>query len=251
MFKVEVGNAEQETILFLHGGGLDHTQWNEVIQHLSKDFHCVAVDLPGHGRSSHIALSMEKVMEELAMLLPSYGKVHLVGLSLGGVITLTALNRFPAYIKSAIVSGTVFSFSPKSAELISKYAAPIYGMLKPEWIVSILMKTSNIPPRFKEDIWESVKLTTVEQTRAMYTTLAEGEFPETNPCPLLVVVGERENQTVKKSQSRILASVKQSSGAVVPRAGHAWSYENPVLFAEMVGDWCRHQKIHYVLRSLE
>jgi esterase/lipase len=61
---------------------------------------------------------MDKVIEELGKFLTVYGKVHLVGLSLGGVITL--------------VSGTVFSFRSKSAKLINKYAAPIYGMLKPD-----------------------------------------------------------------------------------------------------------------------
>lgn len=251
MFKIETGNLAQDTIVFLHGGGLDHTQWNEVMQHLSGDFRCVAVDLPGHGRSRDIELSMDKVMEELEVLLASYGKVHLVGLSLGGVITLTALNRFPSFIKSAIVSGTVFSFDLKNAKLINKYAAPIYSMLKPEWITSILMKTSNIPMRFKEDISEAVKFTSVEQVRNMYITLASGEFPEGNQCPLLAVIGEKENKIVKDSQASIVTSITQSEGAIVPKAGHAWSYENPVLFAEMVREWCSHTKIHYVLRSLE
>ena len=83
MFKMEMGNLYKETVVFLHGGGLDHTQWKEVMKHLSKDFHCVAVDLPMHGRSAHIELSMPAVMEEMESLLKCHDKVHLVGLSLG------------------------------------------------------------------------------------------------------------------------------------------------------------------------
>ncbi|MGM9950530.1 MAG: alpha/beta fold hydrolase [Lysinibacillus sp.] len=247
MFKMETGSPDKETVIFLHGGGLDHTQWKEVMQHLSKDFHCVAVDLPMHGRSVHITLSMTAVMEEMEVLLKSYKKVHLVGLSLGGVIALTVLNRFPEYIQSVIVSGTVFSFPAKSAELINTYAAPIYGLLKSEWIASLLMKTSNIPSRFKEDINQAVKSTSVEQARAMYLLLAEGEAPDASPCPLLIVVGEKENRAVKRSQSSMLTSIKNSAAAIVPGVGHAWSYENPLLFAEMVDEWCRHRKIHHVL----
>lgn len=244
---METGNPDKETVIFLHGGGLDHTQWKEVMKHLSKDFHCVAVDLPMHGRSAHIELSMTGVMEEMEALLKSYKKVHLVGLSLGGVIALTVLNRYPEYIQSAIVSGTVFSFRAKSAELINTYAAPIYGLLKPKWIASLLMKTSNIPSRFKEDIDQAVKSTSVEQARAMYRLLAEGEAPASSPCPLLIVAGEKENRAVKSSQSSMLDSIKHSTAAIVPGVGHAWSYENPLLFAEMVDEWCRNGKIHYAL----
>ena len=248
MFKTEMGNPYKETVVFLHGGGLDHTQWKEVMKHLSKDFHCVAVDLPMHGRSTHIALSMPAVMEEMEALLKCYKKVHLVGLSLGGVIALTVLNRFPEYIQSAIVSGTVFSFPAKSAELINTYATPIYGLLKPEWIATLLMKTSNIPPRFKGDIDQAVKSTNVEQARAMYRLLAQGEAPDASPCPLLIVAGEKENRAVKRSQSTMLASIKDSAAAMVPGVGHAWSYENPLLFAEMVEKWCRSGEMHYVLK---
>lgn len=245
---METGNPDKETVIFLHGGGLDHTQWKEVMKHLSKDFHCVAVDLPMHGRSAHIELSMTGVMEEMEALLKSYKKVHLVGLSLGGVIALTVLNRYPEYIQSAIVSGTVFSFRAKSAELINTYAVPIYGLLKPDWIAFLLMKTSNIPSRFKEDIDQAVKSTSVEQARAMYRLLAEGEAPASSPCPLLIVAGEKENRAVKSSQSSMLDSIKHSTEAIVPGVGHAWSYENPLLFAEMVDEWCRNGKIHYALR---
>ena len=42
MFKVEMGNPTNETIVFLHGGGLDHTQWKEVMHHLAERFHCMA-----------------------------------------------------------------------------------------------------------------------------------------------------------------------------------------------------------------
>jgi hypothetical protein len=49
-------------------------------------------------------------------------------------------------------------------------------------------------------------------------------------APLLVVAGERENKTVKKSQSSIVNFVTQSAEAVVPKAGHTWGYENPILF---------------------
>jgi pimeloyl-ACP methyl ester carboxylesterase len=38
-------------VLLVHGLGVDHTAWRDVLQHLRKDRRAVAVDLPGFGRS--------------------------------------------------------------------------------------------------------------------------------------------------------------------------------------------------------
>lgn len=115
----------------------------------------------------------------------------------------------------------------KSAELISKYAAPIYGLLRPEWIASLLMKSANIPPRFREDIGRAVESTSVEQARAMYRLLAQGEAPDASPCPLLIVAGEKENRAVKRSQSSMLASIKNSAAAMVPGVGMPGAMKTP------------------------
>ncbi|MFF5996667.1 alpha/beta hydrolase [Lysinibacillus sp. KU-BSD001] len=251
MFKVEVGNPVNQTIIFLHGGGLDHTQWKEVMHHLSPEFHCVAVDLPMHGQSTHIPLTMDGVLHRLEDVCRQYGQVHLVGLSLGGAIVLTALSRFPQFIKSAVISGTTTLLSEKNATRLNKYIAPMYRLLKPEWVTTLTMKGFNIPPRFQKDIQHATKSASVEQVRAMYTLLSKVQLPMLNQVPLLVLAGGKENRLVKNSQYNILSYVKRSKAAIVPSVGHAWSYENPLLFAEVVQCWCEEQPIHFGLKTLQ
>ena len=249
MFKVEIGNRENETIVFLHGGGLDHTQWREVMHHLADRFHCVAVDLPMHGRSVHIPLTMDGVVGRLGELFAQYGQVHVVGLSLGGAITLTALHRFPQYIKSAVISGTTVSLRVADVKLLNTYVAPVYRMIKPEWMAMLMMKGFNIPPRFKKEINRASQSINVEQVRAMFNVLTEVELPVLNQSPLLVVVGEKENKLVKRAQAEICTYVAHSEAAIVPKAGHVWSYENPVLFAQVIEQWCTDQTMHYILNN--
>ena len=250
MFKVEMGNTTNETIIFLHGGGLDHTQWKEVMHHLSERFHCVAVDLPMHGRSVHIPLTMEGTVSHLGELFAQYGQVHVVGLSLGGAITLTALHRFQQYIKSAVISGTTVSLRVEDVKLLNTYVAPVYQVIKPEWMTMLMMKGFKIPSRFKKEINIASRSISVEQVRAMFNVLTEVELPILNQSPLLVVAGEKENNLVKRAQAEITAYVENSEAAIVPKAGHVWSYENPVLFAEVIERWCTNQTIHYVLKSV-
>ena len=102
MFKVEMGNRDNETIMFLHGGGLDHTQWKEVMYHLAERFHCVAVDLPMHGRSMHIPLTMDAVVVHLEGLFAQYGQVHVVGLSLGRCDYVNSPESFIAIYKKRV-----------------------------------------------------------------------------------------------------------------------------------------------------
>lgn len=249
MFKVEIGNPANETIVFLHGGGLDHTQWQEVMHHLSARFHCVAVDLPMHGRSVHIQLTMDETLSHLGELFMQYGQVYVVGLSLGGAIALTAMHRFPQYIKSAIISGTTTSIREEDAKLLNTYIAPVYRVIPPKWMAVLMMKGFKIPPRFKEEIAEASQSINVEQVRAMFSVLAEVELPILNESPLLVVAGEKENKLVKQAQVEITAYVENSKAAIVPKVGHVWSYENPVLFAEVIEQWCINQSVHYVLQN--
>src|SRR5687767_7011519 len=45
------GTAGRPTVLFLHGGGLTAHTWDLVCLALRRDYHCLAVDLRGHGDS--------------------------------------------------------------------------------------------------------------------------------------------------------------------------------------------------------
>jgi 3-oxoadipate enol-lactonase len=48
---VQTGPSEKATIVFIHAIGLDLTYWDRKFDALRSNFHVVAFDLPGHGRS--------------------------------------------------------------------------------------------------------------------------------------------------------------------------------------------------------
>ena len=113
----------------------------------------------------------------------------------------------------------------------------------------LMMKGFNIPARFKNEINRTSQSIHVEQVRAMFNVLTEVELPILNQSPLLVVAGEKENNLVKRAQAEICAYVERSETAIVPKVGHVWSYENPVLFAEVIEQWCTNRTIHYTLNN--
>lgn len=88
VFWREVGRGP--ILVFLHGSWHDGSQWLPVIDHLSENYHCFALDLLGFGESERpklhysIQLEVECLFQYLEAL--HVPEVYLVGHSLGGWI---------------------------------------------------------------------------------------------------------------------------------------------------------------------
>lgn len=97
------GNGK-ETLVLLHGFMENLSIWNDMEPHLSDDFSLIKIDLPGHGQSEIIAevQTMELVAEEVKKVLEdqNLNKVHLLGHSMGGYISLAFAEKYPDSLKS-------------------------------------------------------------------------------------------------------------------------------------------------------
>ena len=86
IFWREVGQGP--VLVFLHGSWSDSSQWISVIERLSEDYACFAVDLLGFGESERpqVHYSIEFEVECLAEFLETLNlrQVYLIGHSLGG-----------------------------------------------------------------------------------------------------------------------------------------------------------------------
>ena len=85
-------------VVLVHGLGSDHTGWLEAIETLSRSFHVVAYDLPGHGcspRNRVAERAIENMADDLIDVLKTLGgrKAVVMGHSMGGMIALTSCRR--------------------------------------------------------------------------------------------------------------------------------------------------------------
>ncbi len=94
VFIGEAGTANPRTVLLVHGLGNNvHRDWIYTVPALARQFHVVAVDLPGFGASQAGAqgYSFEALGQALAEVVEQRApgqKVHVVGHSLGGAVSL-------------------------------------------------------------------------------------------------------------------------------------------------------------------
>lgn len=89
--------AAQPTVVFVHGGGLDHTVWTLQSRYLAHHgCNVLALDLPGHGASGGAPLeSIASMADWTGRALDALGieRAALVGHSMGSLVTLEAAAR--------------------------------------------------------------------------------------------------------------------------------------------------------------
>jgi pimeloyl-ACP methyl ester carboxylesterase len=102
----EAGDARHPVVIFLHGSWDDSNQWDELIQPLSKKFHCFAIDLLGFGNSvateipNSIDVEVECLHEFLTVL--KLRPIYFVGHSLGGWVAVSYTLKYPEFVQGVV-----------------------------------------------------------------------------------------------------------------------------------------------------
>jgi pimeloyl-ACP methyl ester carboxylesterase len=100
--------TEGKPALILVHGGLDHARsWDWVARDLRDDFHIYALDLRGHGNSAWAPGALYSAAEHLLDLsaladIVNAFPVHIIGHSLGAVVTLLYAGVYPDRVKKIV-----------------------------------------------------------------------------------------------------------------------------------------------------
>ncbi len=116
-------------VVFIHGALHDHSVWTLLARWFAHHGHSVlAVDQPGHGRSSGAPLaSVEALADWLLALLDAAGvkKASLVGHSMGSLIALEAAARAPHKTETLVMVSTAYPMKVSEALLETARSAPL------------------------------------------------------------------------------------------------------------------------------
>ncbi|WP_394129387.1 2-succinyl-6-hydroxy-2,4-cyclohexadiene-1-carboxylate synthase [Shewanella maritima] len=105
MIKVSrFGDPSLPPLVLLHGFMGAKEDWQPLMPKLSQVFHCICVDLPGHGQSEWLLPSpgLNEAAHAIVSLLSNLGhkQFHLLGYSLGGRIALHIAQQHPQKLLS-------------------------------------------------------------------------------------------------------------------------------------------------------
>jgi len=106
-------------LVLLHGWGLHSGVWQSSLPALEKKFHCHAVDMLGHGDSAlkqNQIFNLANMNEALHLLIQKIDsdKIVLLGWSLGGLVAMDYVSKYPKDINKLILVTTNASFCKKN-----------------------------------------------------------------------------------------------------------------------------------------
>jgi pimeloyl-ACP methyl ester carboxylesterase len=248
MYLTEQGSPDAPAILFLHGTGVGGWMWQDNILDL-KEYHCMLVDLPGHGKSNDrewvsLADSAEQIAEVIRTR-TKQKKAHIVGASLGGSLAFQLLCMHPEHVDHTLISGT--SLLPMPGGVLFKSMIRLVApFMKKDFVLKAALKALNL----SEDGYEQFRQAMLAVSRRTFVTaftqaldLRYSSELEKVETPLLLVSGEKEPGYIARSNQLLTTRLKHATARVVPGRGHGWMGESPELFTRVLKAWLQDQPL--------
>lgn len=254
LFVHETGNPAGPPVVFLHGGGLSGRMWQPQMEALTK-FHCLAPDLPEHGRSANFGpFTLRGAADAVIALIRERtpaGRAHVVGLSIGGAVGLEILCTAPECVDKAMLSGPTPALSRALVTVVDAINGPLLRLLPRQRLVDMTMRSLHVPPQFNDLVNDDLRQLTPEQYRHINRATGEVRLPQ-HPAPgMLVVVGEREPAISRRHAARIGSMVTGAAAYQVQGVGHGWSLEAPELFNATLRAWLAGAPLPSALVSID
>lgn len=235
-------DASLPAIVFIHGAQNDHSVWALQSRYFAHHgFAVLALDLPGHGRSSGPALTSVEAMADWVLALLSAAGVEravLAGHSMGSLIALEASHRAPQRVRGLALLGTTWPMKVSDAllETARSDEARAIDMVNIWSHSTIAHKPSSPGPGF----WVMggarrlmQRMSQINPEQLFYTDFAacnayaNGQAAaEAVRCPTLFVLGTKDVMTPPRS-TKLLTGAIGHGRIVSVEAGHQMMSELP------------------------
>lgn len=248
--RATAGQRQVQTLVFLHGGNVGNWSWDPQVLAFG-DFNILTLHLPAFGaRFEETWDGLESAADDVAALIAdevSEGGVHLVGISLGGVIALHVAARHPELVDSVLITGTPVTGASTTARAFHRMQLKLIGS---EWYWRFQAGAYGMVDDERELFAEHGVKLKPENMRAIMDDLDPGGLPaklESYQGPILALVGAKEPKLVQKSFGALREKLPQAITRVVPGMHHQWNIENPILFNSVLRRWITDGGLHQIL----
>lgn len=253
------GEKKNQAIVFVHGFPFDHTMWDFQVNHLKEEFYCVSYDIRGFGKSKvgdgqftmeMFANDLINIVEELNLENPI-----LCGLSMGGYISLRAIELVPARFGGLILLDTKAQSDDdfnkiRRSNIINFIDQNGHKPFIKDFISTLFCKQTILEkPKMVDDFIDKYLKNDKKGVKggqlAMISRTDTTEFLSDIELPVLVLCGEEDHMTTPEMMREMSDKIIHSNFVVVPESGHLSAIEN----AEFVTNEIR--KYLYSIKSDE
>lgn len=246
-----IGKEDAPWLVFVHGAGGSIRTWKFQIEHFSKNFRLLLIDLRDHGFSKNIqpeygaydfdivASDILKVIDHLDIV-----KANFISLSIGSVVLQKLDLLRPNLVDRMVMAGAIFDGSIFMHAFV--YGGKLLSYVLPFRVFCALFGIIVLPRRNHRlsryiFLKQSLRMSTaeylkwVELYKPFFILIKEYVNREiSKKC--LVVMGDQDH-IFFKSAERFTTIQKNASLSVIKGCGHVVSIESPKLFNEIASDF--------------
>lgn len=241
-----------EDVVLIHGWGMHAAYWQTMVDVLEGDYRVHCIDLPGHGKSEyHNEQSIYNFVARLVQTIDSVSgrAVHLIGWSLGGLLSQQLTLQHPDRIKSLVLIASSPCFVQKHGWPNAMKASVLNGFA--ESLSRDYVSTLN---RFLAlQVWGS------ENQKQALRELKEQLFSRGEPeqqalniglsllrgtdlhrdiaaidKAVMLIGGERDTLVPQDALAATARRLSQASVHIIKGAGHAPFMSHPAEVAELI-----------------
>lgn len=244
-------------LLLVHGTASDYRLWAEQMEPFGASYRTIAVSLRhcwperwnGEGEGFTTRQHISDVTAFIIAL--GLGPVHLLGLSRGGHIAFRVAQNRPDLIRALVLvepGGVLDStLEPAQPPITSPIAfGPLYAEmaerirrgeidkgLEPAIDVMTLPGWWRRVPERVRQMFRDNAITLLGQFKDQRAPYARADA-EAIHAPTLLVVGQRSQETFRRTVDGLLSGLRDARIAIIPDASHASNIDNPREFAREV-----------------
>ncbi len=240
------GPTGAPVLVLLNGILMGTASWPYQVPVLSQHYRLLLHDCRGQWQSAHPEgpYTMELHADDLAALLDALDiqRAHIMGISYGGEIAMTFALKYPARVRSLVLSSTVSHSEPALRLIIAGWlrAARLHD---PDLFFEVTA-TDNFSAA-----WIAANRPLLEAARQRYATLDFEAVARLCECflaydiraslgqikaPTLVMVGEDDHLKGRDYAEYIASHIPGAELLVIPHAGHAVCWERPGEFNTLI-----------------
>jgi len=242
------------TFILIRGLLREQRHWGQFIPSLKQQFptaRIISLDIPGNGSlyQQTSPNTIAGLTESLRQQLPHRSQLHLIAISMGGMIAIDWMNCYPTEIKSTVlINSSLANYSPFYQRLKwQNYPAIFKQIFQPAQQIEplILNLTSN---KYQGDTellksWGQWRKQFPVSTKSAFNQLwAAARFKcSTKPLHPLLIAASKKDKLVDYRCSLALQKQWQSDYIEHDSAGHDLPLDDPDWMAQSIHHW--HQEL--------
>jgi 3-oxoadipate enol-lactonase len=241
----QIRGKGSETILFAHGLLWSEKIFENQIEAFQDRYRCISFDFRGQGQSAVTGsgYDLETLSADTTSLIEALGAApcHFVGVSMGGMVGLRIAARRPELIKSLALLATSADAEPeenKKRYRTLTFIARMFGLrIVANKIMPVMFGTSFLNDPHRAGLKRQWRQNLIANRRIGIARAVIGVI-EREPiydqinkisAPTLIARGDEDAAISMEQANRVHSRIAGSKLAIIPRAGHTPTVEEPAM----------------------